>query len=53
VLRSGQTAQVLGHRVLAPSTLGRFLRWFSFGHLRQLDQATEQILPGRGPLAPD
>jgi hypothetical protein len=43
VLRSGQTAQVLGHRVLAPSTLGTFLRSFTFGHIRQLDQATEQI----------
>jgi hypothetical protein len=53
VLRTAQTAQVLGHRVLAPSTLGTFLRSFTFGHIRQLDQATEQILSRRGPLAPD
>ena len=26
VLRSGATAEVLGHRVMAPSTLGTFLR---------------------------
>jgi len=53
VLPTAQTAQVLGHRVLAPSTLGTFLRSFTFGHIRQLDQATEQSFPGRGPLAPD
>lgn len=38
VLRSGQTAVVLGHRVAAPSTLGTFLRSFTFGHVRQLDR---------------
>ena len=38
VLRSGQTAAVLGHRVSAPSTLGTFLRSFTFGHVRQLDR---------------
>src|SRR4051794_1043323 len=38
VLRSGQTAAVLGHRVSAPSTLGTFLRAFTFGHVRQLDR---------------
>ncbi|MGI8559759.1 MAG: hypothetical protein ACR2ND_15905 [Solirubrobacteraceae bacterium] len=38
LLRSGQTSQVLGHRVAAPSTLGTFLRAFTFGHLRQLDK---------------
>ena len=62
VLRTGQTAQVLGHRVLAPSTLGTFLRSFTFGHIRQLDQATEQILsrawaagagPGTQPMTID
>ncbi|UTI66221.1 IS1380 family transposase [Paraconexibacter antarcticus] len=37
-LRSGQTAAVLGHRVAAPSTLGTFLRAFTFGHVRQLDR---------------
>ena len=37
VLRAGATASVLGHRVMAPSTLGTFLRSFSFGHVRQLE----------------
>src|ERR1035441_1741630 len=31
VLRSGQTRAVLGHDVAAPSTLGTFLRAFTFG----------------------
>jgi hypothetical protein len=62
LLRTGQTAQVLGHQVLAPSTLGTFLRSFTFGHIRQLDQATEQILsrawaagagPGTQPMTID
>jgi hypothetical protein len=38
VLRSGQTRAVLGHRASAPSTLGTFLRAFTFGHVRQLDR---------------
>ena len=38
VLRSGQTRVVLGHSVSAPSTLGTFLRAFTFGHVRQLDR---------------
>ena len=33
-LRAGRTGQVLGHRVAAPSTLGTFLRAFTFGHVR-------------------
>src|SRR5829696_6273047 len=54
VLRCGQTASVLGHRVMAPSTLGTFLRSFTFGHVRQLDRLTEQLLgrawaTGAGP----
>jgi hypothetical protein len=54
VLRCGQTATVLGHRVMAPSTLGTFLRAFTFGHVRQLDRLTEQLLTrawaaGAGP----
>src|SRR3954454_22988214 len=36
VLRAGATEAVLGHRLLAPSTLGTFLRSFTFGHVRQL-----------------
>jgi Transposase DDE domain group 1 len=37
VLRSGGTQAVLAHRVMAPSTLGTFLRGFTFGHVRQLE----------------
>jgi len=39
VLRAESTSLVLGHRVMAPSTLGTFLRAFTFGHVRQLDRA--------------
>jgi hypothetical protein len=62
LLRCGATSQVLGHRVMAPSTLGTFLRSFTFGHVRQLDRLTEQILtrawaagagPGDGPMTID
>jgi hypothetical protein len=38
LLRCGQTRSVLGHGVSAPSTLGTFLRAFTFGHVRQLDR---------------
>lgn len=44
VLRSGQTEAVLGHRVAAPSTLGTFLRSFTFGHVRQLDRVLADCL---------
>ena len=37
-LRAGATQQVLPFRVMAPSTLGTFLRAFTFGHVRQLDR---------------
>ena len=37
MLRAGATAAVLGHRVMAPSTIGTFLRSFTFGHCRQLE----------------
>lgn len=46
VLRSGSTGRVLGHRVMAPSTLGTFLRAFTFGHVRQLDALSEAVLAG-------
>ncbi|MGH2687356.1 MAG: IS1380 family transposase [Actinomycetota bacterium] len=54
VLRCGSTAEVLGHKVMAPSTLGTFLRSFTFGHVRQLDRLTEAVLTnawaaGAGP----
>ena len=44
VLRSGATSSVLGHRVMAPSTLGTFLRAFTFGHVRQLDAVLAEAL---------
>ena len=37
VLCAGSTARVLDHRVMAPTTLGTFLRAFTFGHVRQLE----------------
>jgi hypothetical protein len=37
VLRAGRMGRVLGGWVAAPSTLGTFLRAFTFGHVRQLD----------------
>src|SRR5215207_2810593 len=54
VLRSGRTGQVLGHQVAAPSTLGTFLRSFTFGHVRQLDRVLADTLlrawaAGAGP----
>ena len=56
ILRSGRTVAVLGHRVVAPSTLGTFLRAFSFGHVRQLDRVLADSLTsawtaGAGPGA--
>jgi hypothetical protein len=62
VLRSGQTTAVLGHGVAAPSTLGTFLRSFTFGHVRQLDRVLDQTIarawaagagPGDGRLIVD
>jgi Transposase DDE domain group 1 len=43
-LRAGETQGALGHVVLAPSTLGTFLRSFSWGHARQLDTVSANIL---------
>jgi hypothetical protein len=62
VLRAGSTGLILGHRVMAPSTLGTFLRAFTFGHVRQLDHVLDVSLgrawqagagPGDGPLVID
>jgi hypothetical protein len=44
VLRAGSTGLVLGHAVMAPSTLGTFLRAFTFGHVRQLDHVLDESL---------
>jgi hypothetical protein len=54
MLRAGSTAAVLPHRVMAPSTLGTFLRAFSFGHVRQLEKVIGDTLArawslGAGP----
>lgn len=40
ILRSGASAQVVGHEVMAPSMIGTWLRSFAFGHVRQLDSLT-------------
>ena len=40
-LRAGSTGTVLGHRVAAPSTVGSFLRAFSFARARQLDAVAD------------
>ena len=61
-LRAGGTARVLGHAVKAPSTLGTFLRSFRWGHVRQLDRVSRELLarawaagagPGAEPLTID
>src|SRR5215213_9475403 len=62
LLRAGSTASVLGHQVMAASTVGTWLRSFTFGHVRQLDKVTGEILarawaagasPDDGPLTVD
>ena len=62
VLPAGGTASVLGCVVKAPSTLGTFLRSFRWGHVRQLDRVSRELLarawaagagPGDGPLTID
>ncbi|MDP9464122.1 MAG: IS1380 family transposase [Actinomycetota bacterium] len=61
-LRAGDTASVLGHAVRAPSTLGTFLRSFTWGHARQLDNVSAELLarawaagagPGDAPVTLD
>ena len=53
-LRSGSTGRVLGCVVKAPSTLGTLLRSFRWGHVRQLDRVSRELLArawaaGSGP----
>ena len=43
-LRAGGTEQVLGCVIKAPSTLGIFLRSFRWGHVRQLDRVSRELL---------
>ena len=61
-LRAGRTSSVLGCMVKAPSALGTFLRSFRWGHVRQLDRVSRELLarawaagagPGNGPLTID
>ena len=54
VLRAGGTARVLGFTAKTPSTLGTFLRSFRWGHVRQLDRVSRELLArawkaGAGP----
>jgi hypothetical protein len=62
VLRAGRTRRLLGGWLPAPSTLGTFLRAFTFGHVRQLDRILAEGLsrawsagagPGRERLVVD
>src|SRR6266849_6111406 len=62
ILRAGRTRRLLGGWIPAPSTLGTFLRAFTFGHVRQLDALLGQALerawqagagPGEGRLVID
>ena len=61
-LRCGGTGRVLGCTVKAPSTLGTFLRSFRWGHVRQMDRVSRELLgrawdagvgPGDSPLTID
>jgi hypothetical protein len=54
ILRAGRTRRLLGGWIPAPSTLGTFLRAFTFGHVRQLDALLGETLvrawkAGAGP----
>ena len=62
LLRAGRTRRLLGGWLPAPSTLGTFLRAFTFGHVRQLDALLGETLirawragagPGDGRLVID
>jgi hypothetical protein len=62
LLRSGRIGRLLGGWMAAPSTLGTFLRAFTFGHVRQLDRVLAEALrrawqagagPGAGRLVID
>ena len=61
-LRGGATGSVLGHGLRASSTLGTFLRSFTWGHARQLDKVAGEVLrrawqagagPGDNPVTID
>ena len=44
MLRAGATQSVLPFKVMAPSTIGTFLRTFTFGFVRQLDAVASRML---------
>lgn len=59
LLRAGSTSRIVGHDTVAASTVGTWLRQFTFGHVRQLDRVTEAALtrawaagggPGDAPM---
>jgi len=61
-LRAGGTERILGFNAKAASTLGTFLRSFRWGHVRQLDRVSRELLarawaagagPGDEPLTID
>ena len=61
-LRAGSTDRVLPHAVMAPSTVGTFLRSFTWGHVRQLEKVLTVALgrawragagPGKGAVTLD
>ncbi len=61
-LGAGGAEDILGHELRAPSTLGTFLRSYTFGHVRQLDRVSRELLhrawdagagPADGPLTID
>jgi hypothetical protein len=61
-LRAGGTGRVLGFVVKAASTVGTFLRCLTWGHVRQLDRVSRELLcrawqagagPGADPLTID
>ena len=61
-LQAGGTSRILGFTVKAASTLGTFLRSFRWGHVRQLDRVSRELLarawaagagPGSEPLTID
>jgi hypothetical protein len=61
-MRVAETPAVLGHGVRAPSTLGTFLRSFTWGHISQLERVQDEALrrawaagagPGAGPVTVD
>jgi len=51
LLRHGGMGKVFAH-AYAPSTLGSFLRSFSFGHVRQLDAVASRFLTALAAQAP-